>query len=211
MKSPANHATSPDSLATSETQSREDFRMQLVAKELGDESVSSLYEFYRRRIVGFARSRLKPHMRAKFDSQDLAQSAFRTFCRRHAKQPFDLSNRDAVWPLLATILVRKLSNKIKHFDAKKRDWREETSLDAFDVEPGCLTNENRELQPEEEASIKELVEMVLNRQSEVDREIAYCCLQGMSVDEICAVVGCSQSKASRVRTRIKTEVIGWKW
>lgn len=211
MNTRPNDAATADNQSGHNSHSQEDFRKQLVADDLNDESVANLYQFYWKRIVGFARSRLKPHMRAKFDSHDLAQSAFRTFCRRHGKQPFDLSDRDAVWPLLATILVRKLSNKIDYFGAKKRDWQEETSLEAFAIEPVCAFNETRELMPDEVASIKELVERVLDRQSEVDREIAFCCLQGMSVEEICVAVKCSQSKASRVRSRIKNEIMNWKW
>jgi DNA-directed RNA polymerase specialized sigma24 family protein len=75
----------------------------------GDEAdVRKLWDRYFERLVRLAGSRLAPHSRRSFDEEDVALSAFQSFCDRAGRGRFPrLEGRDDLWRLLATIVVRK--------------------------------------------------------------------------------------------------------
>ena len=75
------------------------------ALKQGDQAAASgLWESYFRRLVGLARARLRDAPRLVADEEDVALSAFDSFCRRaQAGQFRSLHDRDDVWQILALI------------------------------------------------------------------------------------------------------------
>lgn len=84
-------------------------------------AAQKLWERYFRRLVGLARKKLQESPRRAADEEDVALSAFATFCRRaEAGQFSQLSDRDSLWRLLAVITARKAIRLVGEERSQKR-------------------------------------------------------------------------------------------
>ena len=83
--------------------------------------IQRLWDRYFRRLVRLAGAKLPAHCRRAFDEEDVALSAFQSFCDRAGRGQFPkLNDRDDLWRLLATITVRKALDTIRHQTRQKR-------------------------------------------------------------------------------------------
>jgi RNA polymerase sigma factor (sigma-70 family) len=83
--------------------------------------IHRLWDRYFERLVRLAGARLPAHCRRSFDEEDVALSAFQSFCDRAGRGQFpQLGDRDDLWRLLATITVRKALDRIRHQTRQKR-------------------------------------------------------------------------------------------
>src|SRR4051794_35421101 len=75
----------------------------------GDEQAAQrLWDEYFARLVALARSRLRGAARRVADEEDIALSAFNSFCRGAERGRFPrLNDRDDLWQMLVVITVRK--------------------------------------------------------------------------------------------------------
>src|SRR5262245_21852756 len=70
--------------------------------------VQKLWERYFRQLVGLARGKLAGAPRRAADEEDVALSAFDSFCRAAERGRFPrLEDRDDLWRLLAVLTERK--------------------------------------------------------------------------------------------------------
>src|SRR5260370_2188908 len=78
----------------------------------GDQAAAErLWERYFRRLVGLAGKKLGGNRRRVADEEDVALSAFDSFCRGAGRGRFPLlSDRDDLWPLLLLITARKAAD-----------------------------------------------------------------------------------------------------
>jgi DNA-directed RNA polymerase specialized sigma24 family protein len=73
-------------------------------------AVQQLWERYFHRLVALARQQLEGSPRGVADEENVALSAFASFCRNAERGRFpDLQNRDSLWRLLVVITARKAS------------------------------------------------------------------------------------------------------
>src|SRR5205085_531840 len=71
-------------------------------------AVQGLWERYFRRLVALARKKLADAPRRAADEEDVALSAFDSFCRNAERGLFpQLLDRDSLWRLLVVITARK--------------------------------------------------------------------------------------------------------
>ena len=79
------------------------------ALKRGDQSAAQgLWEAYFRRLVGLAHARLRDTPRRIADEEDVALSAFDSFCRGAQAGRFPrLDDRNDLWQILVLITVRK--------------------------------------------------------------------------------------------------------
>ena len=91
----------------------------LVGVKGGDPAAAqALWERYFQRLVGLARKRLRGARRREADEEDVALSAFDSFCRGAAAGRFpQLGDRDDLWRLLVVITARKAA------DLREREGR----------------------------------------------------------------------------------------
>jgi DNA-directed RNA polymerase specialized sigma24 family protein len=77
--------------------------------QTGDTAAAEpLWERYYQRMVRLARRRLQGARRREADEEDVALSAFNSFCQGARKGKFPrLGDRDSLWPLLVVITARK--------------------------------------------------------------------------------------------------------
>ena len=83
--------------------------------------IQRLWDRYFHRLVGLAGNRLPRHARRDFDAEDVALSAFHSFCDRVSRGQFPaLDDRNDLWRLLSTITARKAVSTIRHQTRQKR-------------------------------------------------------------------------------------------
>jgi DNA-directed RNA polymerase specialized sigma24 family protein len=102
----------------------------------GDQKAAQpLWERYFRRLVELARARLRGLPRGAADEEDVALSAFDSFCRSVEQGRFPrLGDRDDLWQVLFVLTQRKAIDLLEHEGRAKRDWRK-TKAPAADRPP----------------------------------------------------------------------------
>jgi hypothetical protein len=84
-------------------------------------AVQKLWERYFHRLVGLARAKLQNAPRRAADEEDVALSAFDSFCRNAGEGRFpDLLDRDGLWRLLMVITARKAAHLKRDETRQKR-------------------------------------------------------------------------------------------
>lgn len=84
-------------------------------------AVPPLWDEYFARLVALARARLRAVTRAAADEEDVALSAFDSFCRGVAAGRFPrLDDRDDLWQVLVLLTERKAVDRVRRETAAKR-------------------------------------------------------------------------------------------
>lgn len=152
-------------------------------------AVRQLWERYFRRLVGLARMKLHAAPRPARDEEDIALSAFDSFCRNAEAGRFpDLQDRDNLWRMLVTITVRKAANLLRDENRAKRGGGKVSSADDDDsVLQQALS---REPSPEFAAEVTEEYQRLLTSLNDKELEtVAQMRMEGHSVEEIGARLG----------------------
>lgn len=151
-------------------------------------AVRPLFDRYFRRLVGLARKRLQNAPKRARDEEDVALSAFESFCRNaeHGRFP-DLSDRESLWRLLATFTVRKASRQLRG-GAFKTDDRSGVLSEVLGREP----------EPQLAAEMAEECERLLSALADPElRRVALLRMDGHSVEEVAKKVGCAPRSVKR--------------
>ncbi len=170
-------------------------------------AVQKLWEGYFERMVRLARHRLAERPRAAADEEDVALSAFDSFCRGAQAGKFpQLVDRDALWPLLVAITSHKLIDLKRREGRQKRggDWQR---LDAGDAEAGAALDElvSRDPTPQFACQIAEEFRRLLEvLGDETLRSIAVWRLEGYEITEIATRLNCVPRTVLRKLDRIRT-------
>jgi DNA-directed RNA polymerase specialized sigma24 family protein len=86
-----------------------------------DLAIQKLWDRYFPRLMRVAAKRLPAHARREIDEEDVALSAFRSFCADAGRGRFSqLVCRDDLWRLLVVITGRKVVGLIRHRGRRKR-------------------------------------------------------------------------------------------
>ncbi len=169
----------------------------------GDESdVRKLWDRYFERLVRLAGSRLAPGSRRSFDEEDVALSAFQSFCGRAVDGRFPrLGGRDDLWRVLATITVRKAIAATRRQARLKRGGGRvlgESALRDGEGEAGLARVLSREPTPEEAALFADGYLRALERLREPSiRSVALRRLEGWSTSEIARSLNVSPRTVER--------------
>src|SRR4051795_12014994 len=97
-----------------------------------------LWDGYFARLVRLARARLRAAPRRAADEEDVALSAFDSFCRGALEGRFPrLSDRDELWQLLVLLTARKASNLVRQERRQRRGGGRVWNASALDADdPG---------------------------------------------------------------------------
>src|SRR5262245_4936779 len=86
-----------------------------------EEAAQRLWERYFARLVELARFKLQGTSRRAADEEDVALSAFHSFCRAAADDRFPrLNSRDDLWQVLVMLTARKAYQERRRQQALKR-------------------------------------------------------------------------------------------
>jgi DNA-directed RNA polymerase specialized sigma24 family protein len=186
----------------------------------GDSAAAQrLWEDYFQRLVGLARAKLRGVPRREADEEDVALSAFDSFCRGAARGRFSrLADRTDLWQLLALITVRKaidLVHRTKRARAGGGRLRGESALedakDSASGEAGLARIVSQEPTPEMVAQFTEQCRRLLQMLGDDKlRAVALWKLEGYRNEEIAGKLGCVtrtvEWKLKRIRTIWNHEV-----
>jgi RNA polymerase sigma factor (sigma-70 family) len=171
------------------------------------DAAQPLWERYFARLVRLAQARLrtKPWPKAVEDEEDAVLSAFESFCRATTEGRFPrLDDRDDLWRLLVAITERKVTDQVRRARRLKRGGgrvRTEADLspDGPDDEPAGLdVIPSAQPTPEFAQEFAEEYGRLFAALREEDvRRIAVLKLEGYTVDEIAARVGCARRTVAR--------------
>jgi DNA-directed RNA polymerase specialized sigma24 family protein len=178
------------------------------------EAAQPLWERYFARLVRLAQARLraKPGPRAPEDEEDAALSAFDSFCRAATQGRFPrLDDRDDLWRLLVALTERKVADQMRRARRLKRGGRRvraEGDLAASgsnDADGGLGGIAGPDPTPAVAAELAEEYRRLLEVLGDRDlRRIAVWKLEGHTVDEIAAQLGCARRTVARRLELIRT-------
>jgi DNA-directed RNA polymerase specialized sigma24 family protein len=155
-------------------------------------AVRPLFEAYFARLVGLARQRLGAAPRRAADEEDVALSAFDSFCRNAGAGRFpDLADRDSLWRLLAAFVARKVAHRLRDDGRLKRGGGADAGGDVEAVL-------GREPDPALAAEVADECERLLAALGDADlRRVALLRMEGHSVEEVAAAVGVAPRSVKR--------------
>jgi DNA-directed RNA polymerase specialized sigma24 family protein len=158
------------------------------------DAVGQLWERYFRRLVGLARRKLNGKLLRAADEEDVALSAFESFCR-HTEQGRlpQLQDRDGLWRLLAVITARKAAHLLR--DEGRRP------AEVQDLEQVL----SREPTPAFAAGVADECLRLLRRLDDKDLEaVALLRMEGYTVAEVAARLECAPRTVKRMLHLIRT-------
>jgi len=153
-----------------------------------------LWEKYFHRLVGLARKRLRDTPRRASDEEDVALSAFDSFCRNAEAGRFpNLADRDSLWRLLATFTMRKAAHYVRDAGVYKRGGK--AAMDESAVFDEVLA---REPDPALAVEFADECDRLLDMLHDPElRRVALLRMDGFSVDEVAVKIGCAPRSVKR--------------
>jgi DNA-directed RNA polymerase specialized sigma24 family protein len=166
----------------------------------GDEAAAQrLWECYFQRLVALARTKLRGATRRAADEEDVALSAFDSFCRGAEQGRFpDLSDRNNLWRLLVVITSRKAYDLVQH-ERRQKHGGGAVLDEAGLARPASLDQVvDGEPTPEFAALVAEECRRLMDRLANAElRAVALWKMEGYSIDEIAAKLGCAPRTVDR--------------
>jgi DNA-directed RNA polymerase specialized sigma24 family protein len=158
------------------------------------QAAQPLFERYFQRLAALARSKLQGLPRRAADEEDVALSAFDSFCRGADQGRFpQLRDRDNLWPLLVIITARKALDLVQGECRRKRGGgavRGESALLGHDGQPDIDQVVGPEPSPEFAAQVAEECRRLLEALDDELRTVAVWKMEAYSNEEIAAKLGC---------------------
>jgi DNA-directed RNA polymerase specialized sigma24 family protein len=163
-------------------------------------AAQKLWERYFDRLVGLARKKLQGARRLAENEEDVALSAFASFCRGAQAGRFPLlADQDNLWPLLVVITARKAIDVVNRERRLKRGGGTVQGESAFagaadSSAPGLEQVVGDEPTPAFAAQVAEQCQHLLDKLGDDElRSIAVWKMEGHTNEEIAAKVDCSLS------------------
>jgi DNA-directed RNA polymerase specialized sigma24 family protein len=166
----------------------------------GDHTAAQpLWERYFTQMQAVARQKLKGRAPALADAEDVALSAFDSFCRSLERGRFpQLNDRDDLWRLLVVITARKVAHLLRGEQCQKRGGGQVCSCGIGPDSPVLDEVIGPELTPEFAAQLAEAYEQLLTRLPSRDLEqVALWKLEGYTNAEIAGKLGCAPRTVDR--------------
>ena len=162
----------------------------IVQLKAGDQAAAQpLWERYFSRLVTLARSRIRVSRRAE-DEEDIALSAFDSFCRGAAAGRFPrLNDKNDLWRILVTIVSRKV------YDQYRREHRVGQGV-TVEIDWGAVSSADPS--PDFAAEVAEECERLLRHlNDEILRSIALWKMEGFTAKEIADRLSCATRTVER--------------
>ena len=165
------------------------------------EGVRHLWQRYFHRMVNIARVNLGNGLRGAADEEDVALSAFDSFCQGVEQREFPrLQDRDDLWRILVVITLRKAVNLVKHEGRQKRGGGQVKELDD-EILQGLISQEPS---PAVAVAMNEECDRLLDLLGDEDlRTVVSLKLAGHTNIEVATLIGCSRVTVQRMLNLIR--------
>jgi len=146
-------------------------------------------------------------LRRRVGSEDVVQSACRTFLRRAQNGEFDIPDADAFWRLLCTIALTKLRQQARYHGQQKRDLRHEQSMDSVDQHgrPKAASLEGAIDTPDAALAFADEFDALMASLDPRERDVLELKLQDIDNVEIAQRLGCTERTVRRRLQQIGNE------
>jgi DNA-directed RNA polymerase specialized sigma24 family protein len=168
------------------------------------EAIERLWADYFQRLVALARKVLPKDSRRAADEEDVALSAFQSFCKGAAAGQFPkLDDREDLWRLLVVITLRKARRTARRGQAQKRGGGIRTHSPFIAADGMNSSSSMAELlgagpTPEFAAEVAEECERLLGQLGDAQlRSIALLKMEGYTVAEIADRLSCGHRSVER--------------
>ena len=175
----------------------------LTRLEEGDSiAAERLWQLFFDRLVHLAHGRLHSRYRKVIDAEDIALSAFHSFCKGVENKKFPLlSDRAGLWRLLVSITIHKLLHAVRYQNRIKRggQFRELQGLDGATDSLHALNQVvSREPSPEFAVEVAEqYAALIQSLGNEELTQLTVWKMEGYSNEEIAAKMGRSSRTVER--------------
>jgi RNA polymerase sigma factor (sigma-70 family) len=164
----------------------------------GDEDAASeLSDRYSQRLCDLAEWQIGRRLAKRVDSEAVANSAIRTFLRRLRTRQIRIDRSGVTWNLLAKITRNKVLRQAERHRAQCRDVSREVPLDN-----ALRAHAAHDPTAEDVAVVIDEFEHLLDKLEPQDAEILRSQIEGVSIMEIAAKMGCSRWTVRRTLNRI---------
>lgn len=178
-----------------------DFLARLHNKD--DAAAQELFGRFTHQLIALALRHIDAGLRHKVDTEDVVQSAYKSFFFRYGTGNVDLVNWNSLWGLLTVITVRKCAERAAYHRAERRDAAREVSQPRQDESAPWLEPYGREPTPPEAAVLTETVEQLLASLDVDERPVLELSLQGYSTREISEQLGRAERTVRLLREGVR--------
>jgi RNA polymerase sigma factor (sigma-70 family) len=163
------------------------------------DAAQQLWERYFQQLVQLAHKRLPNRIRRHTDDEDIALSAFKSFCRGAAAGRYpQLADREDLWRLLVTITAHKAIHAARHANRLKRGGRNHAPLDEANAEFALQDIIGREPTPQFSLQVAEELDQLLDMLSDATlRTVAVSKMEGYTSAEIAQKLNCTVRTVER--------------
>ena len=172
-----------------------------------DDACAEFWNAYGPILENVADKQLSGRMRRRVGSDDIVQSACRTFFRRVSQGQFDLPDAEALWRLICSITLNKARRAARDQSRQRRSIDREQDIDARahgETAPSANLEANAP-SPFDAAELADQMEALLSSLNEQECVMLDLKLQQFTNDEIAEKVGCSERTVRRVIKRLQDE------
>ncbi len=159
-----------------------------------ENAVGRVFTTYSQRLARLAAGKIDPQLDRRFDGEDVVQSVFRTFFRRHEEGNFEIETDRQLWNLLVTITIFKTRSYARRHKADKRNVTAEQEL------PDHFSFLAEAPQPEDAIALWEEVNLVLEGLPPKAGLILAARLEGQSKSKIADGLSISRQTVHRICT-----------
>ncbi len=174
--------------------------MWVHALRSGNESAATaLWERYFDQLVRTARGRMRAMPQTDYDEEDAAISTFQILCSKLREGAYpDLADRDELWNLLLTVLVRKVNRRYAYNNADKR-------IQSQSLEPSALVNQAGSEWEIVQRESSDQCRVMLARLNDPNLEqVAIWKLEGFTNDEIATKLNRTRRTVQRMLDLIRS-------
>jgi RNA polymerase sigma factor (sigma-70 family) len=175
----------------------------IASLKAGDANAARrLWEYYFKRLLALARRHVGDVALGGADSEDVAQSVFKSLCLGAERGKFpDVTDRDNLWATLIVMTANKSRDLIRREHALKRGGGhvlDEAALAGSNGQVGVIAElVGREPTPQFVVQMFEQCDLLLSHLTEVERLTAQLKLQGLTNREIAEEMGCGLRTVER--------------
>lgn len=156
-----------------------------------ERAVQQLWENYFSRLAYFARKKLQGRARLVEDEEDVALSAFRSFCRGMEDGRFaNIADRDDLWNLLITVTLHKVLHLVRSEGRIKRggNWKRVEGTSDDDSSEILNTLASAGPSPQVAAEVAEECDRLLDMLPNAEfKELAVLKMEGHTNQQIAAI------------------------
>jgi RNA polymerase sigma factor (sigma-70 family) len=156
-------------------------------------------------LEGVAQKQLSSKLQRRVGSDDVVQSACRTFCRRVSAGQFELPDADAMWRLMCAITLTKARRAARDHTRQKRGIDHEQYIDASaaDGSSRAFQLAGGEQTPLDAAAFSDQMQTLLASLEPNECQVLDLKLQQNTNEEIAEIMGCSERTVRRITNQIR--------